>query len=322
MPNIDQSQQGVLISYLTSFFLDCLCFGVFFVTYAITIWILVFNERRRQQRNKNMDIAQAALLTLMLVIALCYLILDVVVNVHAFAGDSGDLAAAENLFLVENPGSLWGPKLALLVTQTILADGFLIYRVYAVWSRSFLISLVPTIFLLCDAAFGYAMVNFQIHRESDNTDDKATTLADIMTKLFIASSLVTNVLSTGLIAARIIISNRRVSDFRIPHANGQRSQRSGLLDIMVQSAALYLCALLIVLVTMFTVTKEPLVVLGFLPSLAGFVFSLVIVRTHLSDATNTDGVHRVDLSARRAENSRAAGMSIHIVQETSSFEDK
>lgn len=41
------------------------------MTYAITIWILVFNERRRQQRNKNMDIAQAALLTLMLVIALC-----------------------------------------------------------------------------------------------------------------------------------------------------------------------------------------------------------------------------------------------------------
>lgn len=55
-----------------------------------------------------------------------YLVLDVVVNVHAFADDGGDLAAAQDFFVVNNPVSLWGPKLGILVTQTILADGYLV----------------------------------------------------------------------------------------------------------------------------------------------------------------------------------------------------
>lgn len=55
-----------------------------------------------------------------------YLVLDVVVNIHAFEGDGGNLAAAEAVFVVSNPESLWGPKLGVLVTQMILADAYLV----------------------------------------------------------------------------------------------------------------------------------------------------------------------------------------------------
>ncbi|OJT11082.1 hypothetical protein TRAPUB_12366 [Trametes pubescens] len=285
----DDLNKTILTSFLISFFLDCLFYGIFFVTYAITIWLLLFTARRRKGQSKRRDMAQAALLTVMLGLAFVYLVLDVVVNIHAFEGDGGDLAAAEHMFIVSNPKSLWGPKLGTLVTQMILADAYLIYRVYVVHSQSIVIVAVPAVFLLGEAAFGFTTVHYQIHPTG-----VATALPSVMSILFFASSLVTNVLSTGLIAGRIIRSNRRVREFRMSGVGRDASQGSGVVDIIVQSAAVYSCALVVILIAMFTATVEPLVVLGVIPSLAGAVFSAVIIRTRLSDATSPE-VHQVDL---------------------------
>ncbi len=74
--------------------------------------------------------------------------------------------------------------------------------------------------------------------------------------------------TTGLIAGRIIRSNRRVREFRMSGVGRDASQGSGVVDIIVQSAAVYSCALVVILIAMFTATVEPLVVLGVIPSLA------------------------------------------------------
>ncbi|KAI0669076.1 hypothetical protein C8Q78DRAFT_978857 [Trametes maxima] len=310
---VDDTNKTILTSSLVAFFLDSLFFGIFFVTYAITIWLLVFSERRRQQ-HRRLDLAQATLLSVMLVLAF-YLILDVVVNVHAFAGDSGDLPAAERLLQITSPDSFWGARLTILVTQTILADGFLIYRLYVVWSRTLFIIVAPVFFYLGDAVFGYAMVNYQVHPEPGTSDGVVGPLLDIMTVLFFTSSFVTNVLTTGLIALRIIRSNRSVRDIRVGPALGETCQRSRVLDIMVQSAALYACALLAILITMRTAPSEPIVVVSILPSLAGAVFSLVILRNRLADATNPKPAHRVDLLAPPM--TLAAPLSIQVTREVS-----
>ncbi|KAI0640919.1 hypothetical protein C8Q79DRAFT_1003991 [Trametes meyenii] len=311
---VDDTNKTILTSSLVAFFLDSLFFGIFFVTYAITIWLLVFPERRRQQY-KRLDLAQAALLSVMLVLAFVYLILDVIVNVHAFAGYSGDLPSAEKLLRITSPESFWGARLVILVTQTILADGFLIYRLYVVWSRSLFIIIAPAFFYLGDAVFGYAMVNYQVHPEPGTFDGVVGPLLAIMTVLFFTSSFVTNVLTTGLISLHIIRSNRSVRAIRVGPALGETCQRSRVFDIMVQSAALYACALLAILITMRTAPSRPIVVVSILPSLAGAVFSLVILRNRLADATNPKPAHRVDLLAPPM--TLAAPLSIQITREVS-----
>ncbi|KAI0819798.1 hypothetical protein BC628DRAFT_1413478 [Trametes gibbosa] len=317
--------KSLLTSYLVSFFLDCLFFGVFFVAYAITIWLLIFHDRRRRGHIKSLDKAQAVLLSVMLVLALTYVVLDVAANVHAFESNGGDLSAAEQVFSVTNPKSLWGPKLGVLVTQTILADGYLIYRLYVVWGRSLAVVVAPTFFLLCDAAFGYATVHYQIHPEDNHPSGAPASLSSIMTTAFLASSLATNVISTGLIVARIIRTNNRVRDIRVTSTNRWgSSQASYLVDIIVQSAAVYACALVVVLIAMYTAASEPLVVLGILPSLAGAVFSMVIIRSRLSSAASD--VHQVaDLRAhpRMAHQPQrmASNFSIVVSREVISHED-
>ncbi|KAI0351213.1 hypothetical protein OH77DRAFT_1430016 [Trametes cingulata] len=316
--SVDQSDKDLLTSYLVSFFLDCLFFGVFSVAYAITIWLLLFNDSRRHLRNRRWDITQASLLTVMHILAFTYVVLDVVVNVQAFAGDGGDLNAAIDRLRVNSAASFWGPKLGLLVTQTILADGYLTYRLYVVWSRSVSVAILPALLIVCNAAFGFAMVHYQIHPDRDHSN-----LSHLMTILFFASSIVSNVLSTGLIAGRIISSKLRVRDIRIGHSVWA-SRLTGVVDIIVQSAALYSCALIVILATMFSAVNEPLVVVGFLPSLTGFAFSLVVIRARLSDATTKD-VHRVDLRGNPRMmppvRSRTRDLSIHVEREVISYDE-
>ncbi|KAI0632672.1 hypothetical protein C8Q77DRAFT_835684 [Trametes polyzona] len=320
---LDDLDKGVLTSYLVSFFLNCLFFGIFFVTYAITIWLLVFNGRRRRGQSRRRDLAQAGLLSVMLALALAYMLLDVAINVKAFAGADGDLSTTLALFDVTNRRSLWGPKLSILVTQTLLADGYLVYRLYVVWSRSLTVIIAPVLFLICEAAFGYTTVHYQVHPEaSPPSGTHRVALPGVMTILCFSSSLITNLLSTGLIAGRIIRSNRRVREFRLSGC-GAASQRSCLVDIVVQSAAIYSGALVVVLIAMFTATAEPLVVLGILPSLAGAVFSLVIIRTRLSDATSPEA-QEVDLQLppRLPPPQRiGTGLSIMVSREVISCED-
>ncbi|EIW56887.1 uncharacterized protein TRAVEDRAFT_59736 [Trametes versicolor FP-101664 SS1] len=312
----DDLNKTILTSFLISFFLDCLFYGIFFVAYAITMWLLLFAARRRKGQSRSRDIAHAGLLTVMLGLAFVYLVLDVVVNIHAFEGDGGNLAAAEAVFVVSNPESLWGPKLGVLVTQMILADAYLIYRVYVVYSSSLVVTAAPAFFLVCEAAFGFTTVHYQIH-------PGIAAIPEIMSILFFASSLVTNVLSTGLIAGRIIRSNRRVREFRMSGVGRTASRGSGVVDIIVQSAAVYSCALIVILIAMFTATVQPLVVLGVLPSLAGAVFSAVIIRTRLSDATSPE-VHQVDFrgQARLMVPQRVGtGLSIVVSREIISSDD-
>ncbi|KAI0364035.1 hypothetical protein BV20DRAFT_974906 [Pilatotrama ljubarskyi] len=324
MATVDQSDKDLLTSYLVSFFLDCLFFGVFSVAYAITIWLLLFNDVRRHLRNKRWDLTQAGLLTVMHMLAFTYVVLDVVVNVSAFAGDGGDLNAAIELFRVNNSVSLWGPKLGVLVTQTILGDAYLIYRLHVVWSRSFVVIAAPAFFLLCNIASGYAMVHYQIHPGDNQSVHGTNSLPRVMLILFFISSIVTNVLSTGLIAGRVISSKRSVRDIRI-RPKALASRLTGVVDIIVQSAALYTCAFVVILATMFTAVKEPLVVLGFLPSLTGFAFALVVIRTRLSDAA-TQEVHRVDFRGNprvvQQAISRDRDLSIHVDTEVISYDER
>lgn len=63
------TSQTILTSFLISFFLDCLFYGIFFVAYAITMWLLLFAARRRKGQSRSRDMAHAGLLTVMLGLA-------------------------------------------------------------------------------------------------------------------------------------------------------------------------------------------------------------------------------------------------------------
>lgn len=246
--------------------------------------------------------------------------LDVVVNIHAFEGDGGNLAAAEAVFVVSNPESLWGPKLGVLVTQMILADAYLvrarrqlhnsskylltlspqIYRVYVVYSSSLVVTIAPAFFLVCEAGtftssrdkqlrLSHNLRSVRLHHcalpdPSGNCSDSRDHVHLVLRLLPRDECVVNRYVppplipqhphtyrsgcTTGLIAGRIIRSNRRVREFRMSGVGRTASRGSGVVDIIVQSAAVYSCALIVILIAMFTATVQPLVVLGVLPSLA------------------------------------------------------
>ncbi|CDO76950.1 hypothetical protein BN946_scf184587.g4 [Trametes cinnabarina] len=79
------------------------------------------------------------------------------VNVRTFLSDGRDLGAAKSIFLSLN--GLGDPigvaKFVIYVTQSLISDGFMVYRVYVVWDRSWRVIVVPTLILFADIVLGY-----------------------------------------------------------------------------------------------------------------------------------------------------------------------
>ncbi|KAK1231909.1 hypothetical protein PQX77_004959 [Marasmius sp. AFHP31] len=173
---------------------------------------------------------------------------------------------------------------AIYVSLTIIADIFIVYRVFAMWSRSLLVSVVPCLLLIAGITSGsLAAINSSelAFRDSRSTRFLIT---------FYCITLALNVLCTGLIAFKLYITERETE-----FSSSLRLRWTSV--IVIESAALYLaCVIAVVVCSIAKADGVHLIVLSSTPSIIGLAFSLIIVRIGSGGTPNKTFTSIEDLS--------------------------
>ncbi|KAF5388926.1 hypothetical protein D9757_005132 [Collybiopsis confluens] len=188
---------------------------------------------------------------------------------------------------------------ALWMVSTIISDLFISYRAYIVWGKNIYVLVVPAAlvlgnfgkssrpvlitlnFFLIQPYVAVMLLSLFQMKSAPNPmteDNTMAYFADLAlgVKRFVIVTLVTNLICTGLISFRIWNVRRKVSV--VNQRVGSNDSLSGLLSLLIESAAIYTVILIIhivaislenfTLISIFTDIQTPII---------GIVFSSIIV---------------------------------------------
>nr|VWO96604.1 N/A [Ganoderma boninense] len=291
---------------LICLFVETLIFGAFAVLYSIAVWLLIGGRTDRRRPRSRACLWMLGTSTTMFVLALAHVVCDVHRAVKGLIVGSRTLDGAEQFYgtLSETTQVL---KSILYVVQTLVGDAFVIYRLHVIWNRSVSIIVLPAVLLAGTCITGLIACQHMTRIEGLGVIF-AQTLAPWITSFF-ALSLTTNVLAAGerafaqvifmkaltfvrntlpvLISGRIIWSNYNMRKYRAGYP-GAVVANWGVVELVVQSAAIYTCVLILLLGTYLSGSNVQYIFRDALqPSLIGFVFTLIIIRVRLRDATTS-----------------------------------
>ncbi|KAM5539318.1 hypothetical protein V8D89_007009 [Ganoderma adspersum] len=246
--------------YVAALVVEIVLFAAFVGTYAYGSWLILFRAHPSARRQTSTIVLFAAN-TMMFVLSLVHVALDVEVARRGFS---------------HAPKAMEEAKFVLYVTQTLIGDGFMIYRLFRVYSRHWPVIVVPSILLLADAVVGYACAFLGV-------------AGFYMSVVFYAISLILNVICTVCIMLKVL---RITRDFHGVYLQGHKLKLWKVLEATVQSTAVYSAAAVSLVITFVNSTDIGYpTCLNVFPALIGLVFSFIAIRIAANlarDGTRTD----------------------------------
>ncbi|EJD46523.1 hypothetical protein AURDEDRAFT_151550 [Auricularia subglabra TFB-10046 SS5] len=249
-------------SLLIGIFLETLLTGAFLVVAQDCARVLYQRAHKRHQATYRYLIATFLLLTLFIVTRT---VVDVESLIRAYSdpddpGRRGDISE----IVLSN---------ALTVTITILADVFLVYRVYIVWNFAWVIVVLPASLCLGEIGGGIYAV-YGLAASASGITPKTSKHISRGWTIYLYFTLVTNLLCTLLIAGRIYWIRRRTKASR---ATAQ--DNTGLLVTLVVESAAVFSAILIpeIICTVYTFDAR-FIFINIIGPVVGIVFSYLIIR--------------------------------------------
>ncbi|KAM5539577.1 hypothetical protein V8D89_006686 [Ganoderma adspersum] len=267
-------ERDLLNSRIVGLFLESLVCGIFVVTYSMGTWSLLRRDHRAALSRRNKILIGAN--TLMLALAVVHLCLTLRTTLYGFVvkGDTRettyDALFDNNLF--STPANK--AQFYLYITQTLIGDGFMLYRLSIVWSHRRAVIIVPAILFSIDVVSGFCYALMPL----------------FMALIFFAFSFFTNALSSTLIMWKVLRSeSSEAQDHWRWHSraifNFVRYRR--VFEAIIQSAAIYSAASISLLVTTFISPNIGLYAcLCVFPPLIGLVFSLIVIQIARNTATS------------------------------------
>ncbi|KAG1742638.1 uncharacterized protein EDB91DRAFT_1051674 [Suillus paluster] len=248
--------------------LEGILYGFSVLMFMGTIWSLTYKHR---MRDVNRPVTVVAVLLLVLSTA------HMVVNIiriddglvryrDTFPGGPvaffGDLS--QQTFVIKN---------LIYTLQTLLGDVVAIYRCYVVWQTVSVIVL-PSI-LWCSVAVtgAYSVYVFSQATTTLINGNIFTEATRQWIEAFYALTLITNLLSSGLLAYRIWKIERNVSTTRATKAT-----TTSILRVIMDAAILYSIALLSVLIGSLCSNNGAFIVIDMLTPIISIAFYMVIIR--------------------------------------------
>ncbi|KAI1787984.1 hypothetical protein LXA43DRAFT_895420, partial [Ganoderma leucocontextum] len=193
---------------------------------------------------------------------------------------------------------LGAAKFAVYVTQLLIGDGIMIYRAYVVWDRSFKVIIPPFILLAGELVLGYF-----VSLAGPYGPEAWGLNITVLSNAFFVLSVATNILSSGLIMARILwFTSRTPKLFRVstgPQDGRLKSMTWRVVESILQSAAIYSVASISLAVTSFASSTVAFPAChSVFPSVIGLVFLVIAMRISSSaSASAAASRHRSMLSA-------------------------
>lgn len=170
------------------------------------------------------------------------------------------------------------------IMSVIVADAFIVYRTYIVWSQNYLIVAIPLLLFVVD--FG-AAIFLLVGMASSKT-----TLAHLihLTAAFAAATLAANLICTVLISLRIWRVRSNMSGL----TREGLDPLSGVVKLIVESAAIYTVVLIAEIIALGVGSAVYDVLFDIQSPIIGIVFSMIIIRVSRGQAQgdtseSTDG---------------------------------
>jgi len=258
---------GLQESTLPATVLGGMLFGLYTGIFGYTVHVLVHN---RQQKDIQVPIKIIAVSVAMYVVSLVYLVACIIRTVTGFLSDDPDA------YFNKTQIPVYVLIDAALVAQTLLGDGFLIYRLKLVWYDT---PWLPAVMMLCwfgDVVTGVGV----LHAEATISQDGSVFIPNSKrwASAFFGMTLATNGISTALITLRLLYVHRRTADY----AQGVRTTNlAQVAEIVFESGAIYSATLVAFLGTFLSGSWAQYIVLDMIPPIIGIVFSIIIIRVHL-----------------------------------------
>ncbi|TFK64237.1 hypothetical protein BDN72DRAFT_901719 [Pluteus cervinus] len=162
----------------------------------------------------------------------------------------------------------------LQVAVITMADFLLIYRCYIVWSRTFWVIIPSIILALANFSANIATITLWAMLGAL----RGTHYTNLLNSIF-PTAIVQNVLTTGLIIYRLIRQHKESRAAGVHDTSSRLSLRNvGL--IMLESAAIYTCHLLLTLILYILNFDGQFILVDITVPIIGITWSLIAVRLH------------------------------------------
>lgn len=208
--------------------LEAILYGFSVLMFLGTIWIITYKRSIRDINRPTLAVA-----TLLLLLSTAHITAGIIRVEDGLVNHRGTSQSDPAAFFEDLSEGTFVVKNVLIILQTLLGDGLVIYRCYIVWQSVWII-VMPCIMWCGIVVFGaFGVYNFA-HASSGNifTNQNGHFVAT-----FMILTLVTNLLSSGLLTYRIWINERQVSEIRASKG------KLPLLRVLVDAAVLYSAAL-------------------------------------------------------------------------------
>ncbi|KAK0205475.1 hypothetical protein DFS33DRAFT_1383381 [Desarmillaria ectypa] len=258
---------------IIALFVESAFWGIFLVTFGLCLRALLWSNMGFKPYSQ-IDRPMVAICIAMPIFATVNLGLNVLRAVES-VGPSGISEQFTNL------GSATETvKFFCVNVQTLIADAMLTYRVWVIYSKSWVAALIPAILWLgvLVTAILNIIVLHSIHSEALTT---AKSLRPIVTS-FWSISIALNIIATMLIVVRIYGVDRSNAEFSIASRSTTRSRRYSRLQqimrIVIESGALYTSVAITTCATYVSGSPSVYVTSAIEMQTVGIAFNLIIIR--------------------------------------------
>lgn len=258
---------GLSEATLVAIFLESILFGGFSILFAATLYTLY------QKKSLSNTLTICSVCITMYILALIHITVNLQRVFEGFTSTTFQNGNSDTFFADIRTTS-YITKVAVYEAQTVLGDGFMIYRLYVVWRKDKRILIPGVIWMLGSTSLAiYGVVSLC----------QLTSIASIFAMRikniglsFYSITLGVNLICTAMIAYRIWKMERQMSE------GAYRSRNlSAVLVSIIESGAIYSAWLIILIATFATNSLAYYPIFDALPSLIGIVFTLIIVRVAL-----------------------------------------
>ncbi|KAF7361141.1 hypothetical protein MSAN_01145900 [Mycena sanguinolenta] len=276
-------------SCLIGAMLETLAYGLYLSYFLQGMQIIL--SRRKRMGSPSIRLLLTSLVLFFLITM--RMVLDNKAVVEAFTNDPITPHAAD--IYLENFGNGAMFRTGTYIALTIVADIFIVYRVYAIWAGDLIVSALPALLAIADIVSGALFIQ-AIRELAAGTSPDGKNAATHAT-VFYSFTLALNVICTLLIALRIYLTKRRLEGFTMVALLNVGTT----MTILIESAAIYSVCLIAMIVPTVLGNNVQYCVLSLMPGIVGIAFSLIIVRigSGLSPASSAGPVSELRFAGEK-----------------------
>ncbi|KAG1851411.1 hypothetical protein F4604DRAFT_1807420, partial [Suillus subluteus] len=208
--------------------LEGILYGFSSLMFVGTIWIITYKRRIH-----NVNWPAVVVATLLFLLSTAHMVVGIIRIEDGLVKQHDTYPGGPASFFADVAQEMFVVKDAIIIIQTLLGDGMVIYRCYVVWQTVWII-IIPCIMWCGIAVFG--ILGVCRFSQASNGSIFANQTGH-MVATFMALTLATNLLSSGLLAYRIWMSECKVSGIRATKG------KTPLLRVLIDAAILYSAAL-------------------------------------------------------------------------------